>query len=128
MIINFTMVSYPSLSAVKPGFQAFVVYTPDFTHKPCKVGYFDIFLSVQADQKRTGFNIAGSTPVSLVTRLFDSLCASLSVRLSFVWRISSRNQTVLRSYQSETIPSDMVEIISGWQIRQIGTLIFRCCV
>ena len=24
--------SNPSLSAVKPGYQAFVVYTPDFTH------------------------------------------------------------------------------------------------
>ena len=89
--------SNPSLSAVKPGYQAFVVYTTDFTHKSCKVGYFDIFLSVQADQKRTGFNIAGSTPFSLVTRLFDSLCASLSVRFSFVGRISSPNQTVLRS-------------------------------
>lgn len=85
--------SRASLSAVKPGNQAFVVYTPDFTHKPCKVGCFDVFLflSVQADQKRTGFNIAGSTPVSLVTRLFDSLCASLSVRFSFVGRISSLN-------------------------------------
>ena len=83
--------SNPSLSAVKPGYQAFVVYTPDFTHKSCKVGCFDRFLSVQADQKRTSFNIAGSTPVSLVTRLFDSLCASLSTRFSFVGRISSLN-------------------------------------
>lgn len=33
MIINFTIVSYPSLSARKPDFQAFVVSTPNFTHK-----------------------------------------------------------------------------------------------
>ena len=89
--------SNPSLSAIKPDFQAFIVSTPNFTPKSGKVGCFDRFLNVQADQKRTGFNIAGSTPVSLVTRLFDSLCASLSVRFSFVGRISSRNQTVLRS-------------------------------
>ncbi len=89
--------SNPSLSAIKPDFQAFIVSTPNFTPKSGKVGCFDRFLNVQADQKRTGFNIAGSTPVSLVTRLFDFLCASLSVRFSFVGRISSRNQTVLRN-------------------------------
>ena len=85
--------SNPSLSAVKPGYQAFVVYTPDFTHKSCKVGCFDIFLflRVQPNQKRTDFNITGSTPVSLVTRLFDFLCASLSIRFSFVGRISFPN-------------------------------------
>ena len=53
MIFSESISSRASLSAVKPDNQAFVVYTPDFTHKPCKVGCFDIFLflSVQADQK-----------------------------------------------------------------------------
>lgn len=32
MIINFTMVSYPSLSAIKPDYQAFVVFTHEITH------------------------------------------------------------------------------------------------
>ena len=31
MIIYFTMISYPSLSAIKPDYQAFVVLTPNFT-------------------------------------------------------------------------------------------------
>lgn len=48
----------PSLSAIKPDNQAFVVYTPNFTSKSCEVGGFYIFLTVQAGQKRNGFNIS----------------------------------------------------------------------
>ena len=53
MIINFTMVSYPSLSAIKPDNQAFVVYTPNFTPKSCEVGCFYVFLTPWAGQKET---------------------------------------------------------------------------
>ena len=51
--------SNPSLSAIKPDYQAFVVYTPNFTPKSCEVGCFYIFLTVQAGQKRNGVNISG---------------------------------------------------------------------
>ena len=51
--------SNPSLSAIKPDYQAFVVYTPNFTPKSCKVGCFYIFLTVCAGQIENGFNISG---------------------------------------------------------------------
>ena len=38
--------SNPSLSAIKPDYQAFVVSTPNFTPKSCKVGCFYIFLTL----------------------------------------------------------------------------------
>lgn len=60
MIIKFTIVSYPALSAIKPDYQAFVVYTPNFTPKSRKFECLYIFLTVQAGRKRNGFNISGS--------------------------------------------------------------------
>ena len=53
--------SNPSLSAIKPDFQAFIVSTPNFTPNSGKVGCFYIFLTVQAGQKRNGINISGIT-------------------------------------------------------------------
>ena len=50
--------SNPSLSASKPDYQAFIVSTPNFTPKSCKVGCFYIFLTVRAGQKRNGINIS----------------------------------------------------------------------
>lgn len=58
MIVKFTIVSYPSLSAIKPDFQAFVVSTPNFTPKSCKVGCFYVFLTLLAGQKENGINIS----------------------------------------------------------------------
>ena len=57
MIIKFTIVSYPSLSAIKPDFQAFIVSTPNFTPNSCKVGCFYVFLTVRAGQKRNSIKI-----------------------------------------------------------------------
>ena len=51
--------SNPSLSAIKPDFQAFIVSTPNFTPKSRKVGCFYVFLTVSADQKENGINISG---------------------------------------------------------------------
>jgi hypothetical protein len=53
--------SNPSLSAIKPDYQAFVVYTPNFTPKSCKVGCFYIFLTPWAGQKENDINISGTT-------------------------------------------------------------------
>ena len=43
--------SNPSLSAIKPDYQAFVVFTPNFAPKTVKVGCFYIFLTSWAGQK-----------------------------------------------------------------------------
>ena len=51
--------SNPSLSAIKPNFQAFIVSTPNFTPKSCKVGCFYVFLTLQTGQKIKGVNISG---------------------------------------------------------------------
>ena len=45
--------SNPSLSAIKPDYQAFIASTPNFTPKSCKVGCFYVFLTVRAGQKQT---------------------------------------------------------------------------
>ncbi len=42
--------SNPSLSAIKPDYQAFVVYTPNFAPKTVKVGCFYKFLTLRAGQ------------------------------------------------------------------------------
>lgn len=42
----------PLSPPIKPDYQAFVVSTPNFTPKSCKVGCFYVFLTVRAGQKR----------------------------------------------------------------------------
>ena len=65
--------SNPSLSAIKPDNQAFVVSTPNFTPKSCKVGCFYRFLTVRAGQKTNGFNISGTTRLP-ITPTLPSFC------------------------------------------------------
>ncbi len=49
--------SNPSLSAIKPDYQAFIVSTPNFTPKSCEVGCFYVFLTVRTGQKRNGIGL-----------------------------------------------------------------------
>ena len=84
MIIKFTIVSYP-LSAIKPDFQAFVVFTHEITHdfmgQRIKSGYFKfVAYNSKGQEIVTGFSFVGEVVSDFVRGfLFGQTCLTTIV-------------------------------------------------
>ncbi len=99
-----------SLSAIKPDYQAFVVFTPNFAPKTVKVGCFYIFLTSWAGQKGNAVNISrhySLPPLHAMSLIPFSSARSFSfaqspyIGLGLTGHIYSPNQTKIDEYISE---------------------------